>query len=90
MKLDDFNSLTDEEKAAFLKTAESDSKQLQDLTIERDSLLSENTTLKEEAIKTAAELRSTKELNFTLARKIDTNKQSDPDEVFYKFIKGER
>ena len=38
MNFEDFNKLSDEEKAAFLETAANTAKQVEDLTAERDSL----------------------------------------------------
>lgn len=89
MKLEDFNKLTEEEKAAILKTAEEDAGRVTDLTAERDSLKNENDTLKETVTKNNEELAKTKELNFTLARRMDGKPKSDPEKVLMDFIKGE-
>lgn len=89
MKLEDFNKLTEEEKAAILKAAEEDAGRVTDLTAERDSLKNENDTLKETVTKNNEELAKTKELNFTLARRMDGKPKSDPEKVLMDFIKGE-
>ena len=89
MKLEDFNKLTDEEKGAILKAAEDDAASVTDLTAERDSLKSENDTLRETITKSTEELAKTKELNFTLARRIDGKPKSDPEKTLLDFIKGE-
>ena len=89
MKLEDFNKLTEEEKAAILKAAEEDAGRVTDLTAERDSLKNENDTLKETVTKNNEELAKTKELNFTLARRMDGKPKSDPEKVLLDFIKGE-
>lgn len=89
MKLEDFNALSDEEKAALLTSYEQTETSLTDLTAERDSLRTENESLRAEKAKTSEELKKTKELNFTLARKVDTRKATDPEEVLHNFIKGE-
>lgn len=89
MKLEDFNKLTEEEQAAILKAAEEDAGRVTDLTAERDSLKNENDTLKETVTKNNEELAKTKELNFTLARRMDGKPKSDPEKVLMDFIKGE-
>ncbi len=89
MKLEDFNKLTDEEKIAVLSAAEEDQKKLSDLEAERNSLKDENSKLLEDEKSKAEELAKTKELNFTLARRLDTGKLEDPEERLFKFIKGE-
>ena len=88
MKLEDFNGLTEEEKIAFLASEESTSKQVEDLTAERDSFKTENEELKKKAEITGAELKKTKELNFTLARKIAVPENKDDETILFDFMKG--
>lgn len=73
MNREDFLSLSEEEQAAFLHTQEDTAARILDLEAERDSFKSENQTLKTEREKLEKELKSTKELNFTLARRIDNS-----------------
>ena len=73
MNRDDFLSLSEEEQAAFLQSQEDTAAKILDLEAERDSFKSENQTLKTEREKLEKELKSTKELNFTLARRIDNS-----------------
>lgn len=89
MKLEDFNKLTDEEKIVILAQAEEIEKQKDDLEAERNSLKKENDKLMEDEKSKTEELAKTKELNFTLARRLDTGKLEDPEERLFKFIKGE-
>jgi hypothetical protein len=89
MNLEAFNKLTEAEQSALLTTIEDNAKTISDLTAERDSLRTENTSLKEEQEKTAQELKQTKELNFTLARKVDKKPHDDIETVLHNFIKGE-
>ncbi len=89
MKLEEFNKLTDEEKIVILAQAEEIEKQKADLEAERNSLKEENDKLLEDEKSKAEELAKTKELNFTLARRLDTGKLEDPEERLFKFIKGE-
>lgn len=87
MDINEFNALSDEQKVAFLSSVDSDKKQIEDLTAERDSFKNENDSLKESAANTAKELKATKELNFTLARKVKTDPVDD-ETALYNFIKG--
>ena len=88
MKIEDFNALSEEEKAAVLAGAEANEKKLSDITAERDSFKAENEKLNADNTAKSAELQKTKELNFTLARQVDVNKSIDPEQQLYDFIKG--
>ena len=88
MKLEDFNLLSDEDKTTFLASIESNEKTISDLTAERDSFKTENEQLTAEIEKSNKELKATKELNFTMARKINTGSKDDPETALYKFMKG--
>ena len=87
MDINEFNALTDEQKSNFLNSVNEANKQIEDLTAERDSFKSENDSLKESAANTAKELKATKELNFTLARKVKVDPVDD-ETALYNFIKG--
>lgn len=73
MTLEDFRNLTEEEQSAYIKASEDNSSRLMDLETERDSFKNENEKLKTDYGNIEKELRKTKELNFTLARKIDNS-----------------
>lgn len=90
MNFEDFNKLSDEEKAAFLETANNTAKQVEDLTAERDSLKNENDQLTGQIANNSKELKATKELNFTLARKINVSESKDDETILYEFMKGYR
>lgn len=90
MKLEEFNNLSDEDKATYLASMDGVSKQLEDVTAERDSFKSENTSLIEQNTAANNELKATKELNFTLARKINVGPAKDPEQELYEFLKGVR
>lgn len=90
MKLDEFNTLSDEDKEAFLTSIETTEKSLTDLEAERDSFKAENETLKTQLEANNKELKATKEMNFTLARKIDTAPEADAETTLYNFMKGFR
>lgn len=74
MTLDHFNALSDDEKAAALQSYEALETLNKDQEAEIASLKKENETFKAGSEKLEAELKETKELNFTLARKVDTSK----------------
>lgn len=88
MKLEEFNALSDEEKTTFLTSVETDQKSITDLEAERDSFKTENTELKKQLEANNKELKATKEMNFSLARKINTSPQSDDETTLHEFMKG--
>ena len=88
MILEDFNALSDEQKTAYLSGIESDQKKIEDLTAERDSFKTENDSLRSQLEQNNKELKATKELNFTMARKINIGSQEDPETTLYNFMKG--
>lgn len=71
MTLEQFNALSEEEKTAFLASEEKLQSDFKNIEAERDSFKNENDKLLEETKKSQEDLKSAKELNFTLARKID-------------------
>ena len=80
MTLDHFNALTDEEKAAALQSFEALETLNKDQEAEISSLKKENETFKAGTEKLEKEIKETKELNFTLARKVDTSKDRPSSE----------
>ena len=88
MKLEEFNALSDEEKNTFLTSVETDQKSITDLEAERDSFKTENTELKKQLEANNKELKATKEMNFSLARKINTSPKSDDETTLHEFMKG--
>ena len=87
MQLDEFNALTDEEKATYLTSIETTQKSIDDLTAERDSFKTENDNLRAQLETNNKELKATKEMNFTLARNINTEPAKDPETQLFDFIK---
>lgn len=88
--VDDFNKLSDEEKTVVLNAMEADAKKIKDQEAEISSLkkeLEENRITIEEGKK---DLAATKELNYTLARKVNTEKdrKSFEDTLHDVFGKG--
>lgn len=80
MTLDQFNALSEDEKTAFLTSEEKLQSDLKNVEAERDSFKNENDKLLEESKKTQEDLKSAKELNFTLARKIDHSEPTKSSE----------
>ena len=74
MNLDHFNNLTDDEKEALLQSYEALETLNKDQEAEIDSLKKENDTFKAGTEKLEKDLKEAKELNFTLARSIDSSK----------------
>ena len=93
MTLDHFNNLSEDEKAAFLQSAEAAETLLKDNEAEINSLKKENETYKTGAEKLEKELKETKELNFTLARKVAPESRPTFEDtlhdMFYK-TKGDK
>lgn len=89
MNREDFLNLSEDEQAAFLQSQEEEAGRILDLEAERDSFKSENATLKTEREKLEKELKSTKELNFTLARRMDNSagKQKSAEEIMNDWFK---
>ena len=77
MTYDEFRALPeDDQRSAYI-----DSVTIDDLEAERDSFKTENDTLTAENKRLQEELRKTKELNFTLARKVSTEPQRSAEEI---------
>ena len=87
MKLDEFKALTEEEQATYLSSIETTQKSIDDLTAERDSFKAENDNIKSQLEANEIELKATKEMNFTLARKINTKPAEDPETILHNIIK---
>ena len=87
MKLEDFNNMSDEEKSSYLAGVESDQQTITDLTAERDSFKTENDSFRKQLETANTELKATKEMNFTLARKINTEPKKDPETQLHDLIK---
>lgn len=76
MKYDEFIAMSEEEQKTFFNALSDNEQTITELTAERDSFKNENETLKADFQKTKDDLLKTKEMNFTLARKLDTSSQS--------------
>lgn len=81
MKLEDFNNLSDEEKATYLSSVETQGQTINDLTAERDSFKTENETIRTQLAANDKELKATKEMNFTLSRRLNVKSDHKDDET---------
>ena len=85
MKLDHFKNLTEDEQAKYLEGCEALETTLKDNEAEINSLKAENETLKSGSEKLEEDLKKTKEMNFTLARSIDRQKNRDSfEDILHK------
>lgn len=83
MTYDEFMALSaDEQRASFIESAA-----LDDLTAERDSFKSENQKLTESVDEIKEELRKTKELNYTLSRKLSVEPKKSAEEILNELFK---
>ena len=94
MKLEEFNSLSDIEKQATLDTFDLETvnaqKALDDAEAEKNSFKEELEQLKADYQELLQDNKKTKELNFTLGRKLNVeNKKQDAEEILHNmFTKG--
>ena len=94
MTLEEFNSLTDSEKQLTLDTFDlqtvNTQKALDDAEAEKNSFKEELEQLKADYQELLQDNKKTKELNFTLGRKLNVeNKKQDAEEILHNmFTKG--
>ena len=74
MDLESFNKLDDTEKAAFFETLKTSESDIKNKDAEIASLKKELESVQNSLSISEKELSDTKELNYTLARKVDTKK----------------
>lgn len=90
MNLEDFNKLTNEEKTALLTSIEKTSSDLKEKEIELESFRKENEAQKGIITNQEEELKKTKELNYTLARSVDSSKNKMSfEDALHGLLKGE-
>lgn len=87
MNLEEFNLLEDTEKETLLATF--DAGKISDLEAERDSFKNENAALQEDIKALKEENKRTKELNFTLGRKlnIEGQTQKSAEDILHDMFK---
>lgn len=83
MNYDDFKALTEEEqKAAYI-----DSSRLDDLEAEKNSFKTENEDLNKKVKELQEELRKTKEMNFSLSRKVAAEPVRSAEDIMNELFK---
>lgn len=88
MEFEEFEALTKEEKSVLYKDMVDKISTLENITAERDSFKAENAELIKDKTEKAEELKKTKEMNFTLARKLDTSSKSESvEDILYNMFK---
>ena len=87
MKYEEFTSLTPEEQKALFDTMEEKSILYDDMEAERDSFKSENEKLTGEMSELKSEMKKTKELNFTLARKVSHDPPKSAEDILHEMFK---
>lgn len=92
MTFEEFKTLTEEEQKALFQSLDDNKVLFDDMEAERDSFKSENEKLKSEMSELKTEMKKTKELNFTLARNVGSNKpQQTAEEIIHDmFIGGKK
>lgn len=83
MTYDDFMRLSEEEQ----RTVYIDQESFDNLRAERDSFRDENENLLKVKNDLEENLTETKKLNFTLARKLSTEKPKNSEEIIYEMFK---
>ena len=88
MDFEEFEALTVEEKSVLYKDMVDKISTLENITAERDSFKTENETLLKENTDKSEELKKTKEMNITLARKLDTSsKRESVEDILHNMFK---
>lgn len=83
MTYDEFMALSaDEQRASYIESAA-----LDDLAAERDSFRTENEALTKSVAEMKEELRKTKELNYTLSRKLSVEPKKSAEEILNELFK---
>lgn len=87
MTFEEFKTLTDEEQKALYDTMDEKSILYDDMEAERDSFRSENEKLRTESSELKTEIKKTKELNFTLARKVSSEPPKSAEDILHEMFK---
>lgn len=92
MQLEDFMKLTPEEQVAFLTERDALTRQVDDLTAERNSLQTENSALTEQVTTLTGEVTKVKEMNYTLTRRLnlDDGNNKAPEDLLHDMFYEER
>lgn len=87
MTYEDFKALTEEEQKAAFSALDDKAILFDDMEAERDSFKAENEKLRDEVSEVKTEMKKTKELNFTLARKVTAEPQKSAEDILHDMFK---
>ena len=90
MNYDEFKTLTEEEQKALYESMDEKGILFDDMEAERNSFKSENEKLKAEILEVKTEMKKTKELNFTLARKVSTEPEKSAEDILHEMFTNRR
>ena len=83
MTFEEFKSLSDEERYAAFTANEEKAILFDDMEAERDSFKKENESLLSEISDVRSEMKKTKELNFTLARQMNSKPEKSAEDILH-------
>ena len=89
MEYEEFTRLTAEEQKALFETMDEKSVLYDDMEAERDSFKTENEKLTGELSELKSEMKKTKELNFTLARRVSHDPPKSAEDILHDMFNNE-
>lgn len=87
MTYDEYKALSDDDQKALFASMDEKSILYDDMEAERDSFKNENEKLKGELQDAKAEMKKTKELNFTLARNMKSEPVKSAEDILHEMFK---
>lgn len=87
MKYDEYKELSDEEQKAYFEALDEKGVLYDDMEAERDSFQKENEKIKKELLDVKAEMKKTKEMNFTLARQFKSEPEKSAEDILHDMFK---
>lgn len=87
MTYDEYKTLTEEEQNALFNAMDEKAVLYDDMEAERDSFKKENDQIRKEITDLKAEMKKTKELNFTLARQMNTKPEQSAEDILHEMFK---
>lgn len=87
MTYEDFKTLTEEEQKVLYNAMDEKGVLYDDMESERDSFKHENEKLQAEISEVKAEMKKTKELNFTLARQAKSDPPKSAEDILHDMFK---
>lgn len=88
MTFEEFKALSEEEQSALFTAMEEKGILFDDMEAERDSFKKENDDLRVSNSELKTEIKKTKELNFTLARSVQTETPKSAEDILHEMFIG--